>query len=305
MDMGYQPVHLYASGTFQAFSSGGINKAALANPTGFPMEITAIKFQLLPASGDLTGASIGCRLDYQDQSCSNGFVPISMFCKSVNVMYEIGQYASTGVLNFVYRPSKPILIPPRGLLIPQFQHYGITKEDVTVGIGYSARAITAPGFKPKVQSLPYVACYRSKVMSTGQVASDAHQTDQSTETDLVNPFNEPLNVDRFVGRLNYTSQTNDVVTINELAVDNIPAHRLKVRMVDSFGEPVAGDFMPFGQVFSKLTRSWECPHVLNRKGYYLAYLDFAGEGVSPTSNAFMQAFVSMVGWRDIPYQKVV
>jgi hypothetical protein len=158
-----------------------------------------------------------------------------------------------------------------------------------VRVGYYARTVFT---KPKVVYVPWVACYTSKAFNPLSAAG----VDSSSETDLVNPHPEVLHLQRFTGRL----VTNLNATLTNERCPALGSKYLQVRMTDSYGRPIIRSYTPFAAAFQGATRSWEVDGAeLDPDAYYIIQLRKDAESifVSPTAQA--QAFVSMVGWREM------
>lgn len=301
------PMHLTASATVQPNSSGGVNAVALKNPTGQPMEILEIKFSLfctITNAGN-AGGTIGCKLDMGNFSMTNGFVPVALFGRMENQIAEenlgdSGSGASPGTViggyqnEFVWRLPHPLYVPADSVLIPQFQHRGLINNEVIVRISYSARSIAPGAAPPKKLAIPYAAFYAAKLIDAAVVG-----TDNSFETDLVNPFDEPIIIQRFGGRIFFIQNAFGSTFAQEatdLAGDQAGAN-YTVRMQDSFGRNLIQNFIPFRTAFSGVTRTWEVDRaVMDPKSYYMAYIQKATT-YGGTAGLGTQAQISLIGHR--------
>jgi hypothetical protein len=145
------------------------------------------------------------------------------------------------------------------------------------------------------------------------------RTDQSTPSDLYNPFEPELHVQRFVGRfLNFqigNSGTPDdnnygdlkgVMTFADELVDfsnNIPLAGTFVSAQDSFNNILIRDPTPFYHVFAAIDRSWTMNCVLPPKGFYLFTVDRLWAYLETQFNYTAAATVGigMISWRDVFY----
>ncbi len=291
------PIHLSAKVVLDSGSSGAASVASLKNPMGQDMEITEIKFEV---SGDITsgvnpifGGTIACELVMGDYKLTNGAIPIWCFGRAENLAAEAMFDTQTGFIfqSYAWRLPRPLFVAAGGAVVPTFTHTAFVKQKLNVRIGYSARTVTA---RPKKLYLPWVAKYASKAFNPISAAD----VDSSSQLDLVNPNPEPLHLQRFVGR---TMQTDD----NGRSIDDpvFPAFSdeyLNLRMTDSYGRPIIKNYTPFRVAFSALTRTWEMDNgtVLDPESYYLVNLKKDAMVVA-VEGSFGQAFVSMVGWREL------
>jgi hypothetical protein len=311
------PLHLTASTNLAANSSGGVNAISLKSPSGEAMEILEVRFSItavptvsstLSPAYSTYGAVIACKLDLGKYPLTNGYVPVALFGRSEELMAEqITDVGSSNLFNavcneYAWRPPHPIYVPKGAVLVPTFQHRGITPFDLNVRISYAARLIPDGTPAPKRVMLPYVAAWGS-----GTFDAAVTGTDRSTETDLVNPFKEPLYIQRMVGRvINVFVATNRVDEGITTPTETVPALLWNVRIVDSHGHPVVQKFTPFRLVFSSVTRSWDMdPSVtLAPMSFYSAYVRKDVLGGYPALNSLnTQAFISIVGWRDVVGEK--
>jgi len=294
------PLHLTASTTIAASSSGGVNAISLKNPLGQAMEILAIKWQLLVSSSFAMslGTVIGCKLDLGKFPITNGFVPVGMFGKSEGLISE--QMSDVNVANlcaneYIWRLPRPLYVPKGAVLLPTFQHRGITQQSVTVRVSYSARSVPENAPPPKKVALPYAAFYGSQSFDASVAGTDA-----SVETDLVNPFDEPLYLQRMTGRVVNVQYSSGFIDEGVSVHPESIAASWNVRIVDSFGRPIVRRFVPLRLAFSGVSRSWEMSPepIMDPKSFYTAYL--RKDTTTYSANQFLtQAFVSIVGCRDV------
>lgn len=296
------PVHLSASVVLPSGSNGTVPAAALKNPMGQDMEILEVKFEISGPYGDgrsneVWGGTIWCELVMGSHKLTNGSVPVWNFGRAENVD-RTQQVDGTDDLSFVaysWRLPRPLFVPAGAVVVPNFTHTGLVSEAVNVRIGYSARTVFA---RPKKIYVPWVAKYVSKSFNPMNDAG----TDSSTELDLVNPNTEVLHLQRFVGR---TLTVGSEGILEEAEPGYFGSQTLLVRMTDSYGRPVVRSFTPFRDVFTPLTRSWELDNGadLDPEAFYRVDLKVNAITLDPgqanASNASAQAFISMVGWREL------
>lgn len=299
------PIHLTATATLGSNSSGGVNAIALKNPLGQPMEILQIKWSLYQSAtnrGDVGGV-IACKLDLGKHSLTNGFVPVWSFGRVENLTGEIINGTDTNgtvytTNEFSWKLPQPLYVPANAVVIPTFQHRGLIEQEIQVRISYSARSIPPGTPEPKKVSIPYAACYVSKSFNVNNAG-----TDSSSETDLINPFDEPLFLQRLTGRVAQLNLSNTPPTIYDsdetYAGETVSTIQYNVRLIDSFGRPLIRNFVPFRMAFSGVTRTWETDgDVMDPRSYVLAYVrkDVPYQGASG-SNIISQAFIGLVGHR--------
>lgn len=295
------PIHLSGSVVIASGANATVPASALKNPMGQDMEILEIKFELsLPAfvlsayNASFAGATIACELTMGSLKLTNGSIPVFLFGRAENLSAEskYDRATETVYAAFTWRLPRPLFVPAGAAVVPNFTHTGMTPDAINVRIGYSARTIFV---KPRRIYVPWVAKYSSKSFNPISAAD----TDASIELDLVNPNPETLYLQRFVGRTvsvnpSYVGKTEGPVAFS--------SQYLSARITDSYGRPIVRDFTPFYGIFSPLTRSWEMDNgaVLDPESYYLVNLRKDAMTMSAFyASAYAQAFISMVGWREL------
>lgn len=300
------PIHLSGAVQLQTGTAGGIAPAALKNPMGQDMEILEVKFEVSGSLGQNAdvgvpyGGSIGCELALGSYKLTNGAVPVWNFGRAENrpgeAKIETIGFASTpySYCSYSWRLPRPLFIPAGAALVPNFNHFGYVPFTLGVRIGYSARSVFK---RPKTIYLPWVASYKSKVFNPITDAS----TDASDEEELINDTDRVIKLQRFTGRLQYIFPDGTTSDIDPVSVG---ARYLTMRMVDSYGRPIVRTYTPFHSVFSPLTRSWELEDIgaqLDPGAFYRVFLKKAAMTMASGQNGGqVQAFVSMVGWREEP-----
>lgn len=297
------PLHLTASTTLASNSAGGVNTISLKNPLGTPMEILEIKWQLRCTNLALAGGMVGCKLELGKIPLTNGFVPIWNFGRALNV--DLGEIprddfiatyfstvASERYNEYVWKLPRPLYVPAGAVVTPTFQHRGYLQENVQVRISYSARSLPE-GHTPPTINVPWVSSYTSKVFDKMGPAD----TDQSQETDIVNPHDEHVNVQHLVGRIiTFDRAEPTVIVIDD---SDIGAALLRVRATDSKGDPVIPYPSLFHSIFSLTTRAWDISYKVDPKAFYLFYLSKAAPATAGVDAYASQAFISLVGWREL------
>ncbi len=291
------PVHLSANVVLRANTSGSVPAAALKNPMGKDMELLEIKFEISgpgDASAFVFGGTISCELTMGTHRITNGSIPVWNFGRAENLAAENNFDVDKSYCSYSWRLPRPLFIPAGAVLVPKFSHSGFVSDTVNVRVGYSCRTVFV---QPRKIYLPWVAKYASKAFNPIENAD----VDVSSELDLVNPHPEVFHLQRFVGR-------TQILRTDQTASENDPQYfgsrYLQMRMVDSYGRPILRNFAPFRSVFGALTRSWEMDNgaELDPEAYYRVNLRKDALTLAGGSNdiaAVAQAFISMVGWREL------
>lgn len=294
------PIHLSSSIVLRSGTVGEPSPAAFLNPMGKDMELLEVKFEI---SGPLQngntpvfGGTISCEMVLGEIKVTNGAIPVWNFGRAENLDGETVVDTTDVVADrrgfsaFSWRLPRPLFIPAGNVLKPKFTHTGYVPDTLNVRVGYSCRTVNKA---PKKVCVPWVAKYASIVFNPLDTAAKT----QSAELDLVNSNPEPLHLQRFVGRTLLLSPDG---TGSENFPQLFGSQALKLRIVDSYGRPIVRSFTPFRSVFAAATRSWELDNgsILDPNSFYRVLIQkdamvLADPGWSG------QAFVSMVGWREV------
>jgi len=295
------PIHLSGSLLLFPGSSGSVPPAALKNPMGQDMELLEVKFELslvtaiTGAENIPAGASIWCELMMGGNKLTNGAIPVWNYGRAENIEGEYKRDTTSGreFLAYSWRLPRPLFIPAGAVVIPKFTHTGLFPGAISVRIGYSARTVFT---KPKVVYMPWVAKYVSKAFNPITAAG----TDASSELDLVNPHPEVLHLQRFTGRL-YTSRGTTAAGPSTADIaPEIGGLYLFARMSDSYGRPIVRSYTPFQSVFEGVGQSWEMDGAtLDPEAFFVVNLRKDALSTTVYPSAQTQAFVSMVGWREL------
>lgn len=289
----------------------------LRNPLRTPMWLDSIVItpQYLTTPQTSFGASqalgdLQIRLTLGREPLTNGFVPVMTLDKIPNVSRgfnpNVGvttpQVTALGAWSYIWRFKRPLFVPANGYVVPEFFNTGKT-QNVTysnIVLTYRGRSLPA-GFQPKEVHIPWNTAF---VGAVRDLDSPADWTEQSKETDLVNPFDEPLKTSRMNGVVcvsgfpSWYTPTNNFFFIDQ--------EYITVRMTDSMGGIIVRDPTPFGHLFQPLCASWPLSTVMQPHQNYLVMLDlnlnvsFAGIFASNK----LQPLIAISGYRTKPIDKV-
>lgn len=314
------PISLTATGTVKAGSVAGVNADALVSPYGLPMEIHEIKWLLSAPTNQIIGAGVGCSFELGDYKITNGYVPINAFCKSMLLIPVGGDFTDLSMnstngeevqttpsyANFVWRLKTPIFVPAGAVLLPKFQHRNLIPDDVTIQITYSGTVLPA-NHRPKKLTLPWVAYWAADGVDYVTALAQA-----SLESDLVNPYNTPLHVQRFVGRINYGGNISSVPPSERFTVaaessgngnglTEMAGKYFTVTMVHSSGANIIQSPTKFESVFYSGTRAWDVNIDIPARSYFVVQLNKIADATATGSTATLrfQPIIGMIGYREI------
>lgn len=278
-------------------SSVECDSEALTVPFRKPAIIDEVRWSVRRSGGSNPnvynpGGLVGCRLSLGGLDLTNKFVPLWLFGPVIQDPGLTERVSDTdfgaALVNFAtFRWKMPVpLEVPSGLsLRAEISLAADNFGDTQVDIAYAGRYLGARDKIAKTLRVPYVSTFITK-------RGDTYA--ESGEKDLWNPFQVPLNVQRFVGRLEYRDSGRGF-TVNE-AVDPTTIHAVKVKMRDSVGDVITRGEPHFYSIFEGSRRAWTFGRQLHPKEQY--YATVFGLENSLDAGVFTNAQVSLVGWRE-------
>jgi len=291
----------------------------LINPFKTSMLLDEIRFQVsaVNAAGvvqdgaftDLTGV-LHVQLDMGRTPLTKGFVPVWALGKQLDALLETSLVSAiSNSRRFVtWRLPKPLFVPPGEFVIPQFKLRGdlfnplaavpAAGVNADVRVTYFGRSLPSDYPWPKNLHVPYVAAWSAPVLSSGDVAITNYEV-ESTEADLVNSLNEPLRLQRFLGRL-MTQVPNDSFSGVSAPGDTIDvgSQFLLVRMGGGTGGIAVRDEVPFHHLFSAIDKAWTVGALLPPKSFFQAFLRTGDLSALAGPRRWVPQ-IAMVGWREV------
>lgn len=290
----YDPLVLFASCDCPpAPGEVSPNVLSLKEPHNLPMEILEIRFRIYPLNGGpnttspfafqtITGQGVGVKMDLGNIPVVNSAVPLNCFssardsgdqsvqsligttlAQALSYSQDLavstdGNTGQTAIpMMYSWRLKYPLYVPPGAVLSPTFSALGQNHFPVRIEVTYHARTREA-GYKPKGKIMvPWVTSFTSKAFN--QVGEEPAGSDNSIETDLVNPFSVPLEISRLVGVqalvVNGTNALGD-------ATEDSSDHRFRLstdKIRSSRGDDIARTPINFGGLFPFNWRAWDIP----------------------------------------------
>ncbi|HUI23373.1 MAG TPA: hypothetical protein VLY82_03160 [Nitrososphaerales archaeon] len=210
----------------------------------------------------------------------------------------------------------PMSMAPGDAFICHITNHGLLNLPITVSIALTGRV--GPDL-PVSRWIPYCASWTPPAFTPSLATATVPLTATSTERDLVNRAPAQLHISRFVGRLgrigvvgapfggNTISQNAEMVFPGvQQTVSGQPTSNWFPSAVDSFLTLTMRDSrandniptaIPFRMAFEPTERTWECAHILDPQGYYIASLTLA---VPSVIDASLQPSIAMVGSYEVP-----
>lgn len=335
-------------GLFFPGSTRGFDTGRLGNVFRQPLAIDAVNFlivakytngNLSPIEGAGTfnlGGQIHCRFRMGSFDLSSAFVPIwnygtvlqdgiedaSPEMQSVNYIVGADSLTILSFNHFRWRLPRPLYVPPGDCLAPTISwptmpntlaRYPTLSNGlnyVNVHISYAARRLPASMAAPREIDVPYVGLFEPAYVQDG-INGTVGQTASSSAADLGNPFERPLCVQRFLGRINRvgnnsSSEAHYIIDSSippeAIGAVNIeaaaPFKLITVGMQDSQGYAIVRQDISWRHVFDVNRRAWTFVRNLAAKEWYSVQLRGLGvRGGDVDENDYYQPQISMVGWR--------
>lgn len=330
--------------TFSNVPPGGVKSAdATGNFVNFykhPVLVEDIVFDwdwTVPARtaqtyGTTLGDAIRVLLKFSNNPITNGFIPVCLLARTENWRECTPQIlVATQNLHtsYVWRFARPIWLPPNAKITVQIAHI----NDFTVNVAAANQTVdvTLRGKLdesdriPQYVDVPYATAFLGAIQSNTvatQTGLAPPVTEQTAPTDLFNPFDIPLNVDRLQYEISVSSHGMDYgSTLNAnfaptdatsaqdqtgllLAGQNYGLDRryVTMKMTSSAGRALVKDYVPIGSVISSNSRTLDTKAVLEPKHYYMAFLNeqmplFTDRKPAPGLPFQMRTGISLVGSR--------
>lgn len=336
-----------------AFSRAGVigapNDTALQNPAGSPMLIDEIRFST-SALGPVYGTMM-VRIRLGQYDLTQNFVPISLIGQQVaGGAGPLGVWGLQNTPNlflqrelYSWKLAKPLYIPgSEKLVVSYLAGQGTRLDDIAtayppnIRMGIYGTVLEGDDIKkiPKKNAIPWVAYWKSNdrtvvVPGAGAAPAIGNLVENSSRSNLVNPFDQDLFVERFMGAIAIqNSQTVDAGTVtnawtdagnfltgaanatlgnSDYIVRQIISKYITVQMTNSDGDACVRTPVPFDHIFSRLDKSWPCGVTVRPKAFFHVRLNenFASLNVGTVANpvaaqtVVVRPMITMVGYREL------
>lgn len=321
-----RPVLVQSQMIVPANSGAPGNSLNLINPNGEAMMIHEIKFAVQPydqeltldqiadgefAKGLMTGGQIAVEMSLGKNPLTNGQVPIWSFGLARYLDEEAQTaYPGAGLSErsdgfYTWELKHPLFIPAGAALSVSAKSLGLVPQDSLVTVALSG--VTCPDEKRDSVILPWVCHWESPPFD-----QTARGVAESSETDLVNMFDQDLWIERFGCRLAATFLPRGSVEVNSVVqpdvVDGDAAvfsanEVLQATVKGSNGAVLVREPTPLRVIFGSRNRAWQVSARLPPQEFIRISLlkNPAPTGYTPdnASEHIVQAFFSMVGWRNV------
>ena len=321
------PVVVSDTLTLEEGDTKQFDSQALSNIFSSPMVIDEVRVQIV-APLDLQvgnfGGSVRLKLSLGRYALSSVFIPVGCLGTSFgggelgtngfdpqlfspeSIYGGFTEVNSTGF--FRWKLPRPLLCPigmPLEAIVSR-QIEGLSNvfpgaDPLTVNLSYAGRVTTQPLPPGDITApIPYVGLYEN-VFTSASVSI-------SNQTDLYNPFQGPLNVQRLIGRwqniyLDSSVETDSWIGLDQRELGGSEAILFPSTQVKTFsGFYITNGFIPGQALFDADTRSLPMNILLDRgEGLEVTIDATAGiptTGAQPSPTGSNTSFVTMIGWRN-------
>lgn len=279
------PILLSAEAVVDVNSKVELATPELANPYNTAMWLDEVRMQSFRVgNSDFNPFHMKLRLSLGRVPLTSDFIPIPMFGKVLN---SFGTWSIDGA--YTWKLPRPLYIPGGEFVVSTVFNdpMDLTAQPVPqrIRITYVGRSLGSDDRPPGKIDVPWVAMFAGPTHPMG-----ADFAEESKETDLYNPFNEPLKVQRFIGRMTIPAGEFIQPEVNRLFT--------LVRMTDSQGRFVVKDPTPFAHLFFINEMSWNVNAVLPPKGFYIVSLNQNYSSVDSMIEP-VKPFISIIGHREV------
>lgn len=287
-DMPGLPIALY-SGSRSVPANGRsrfADEQGIRNPIPGGIWVDAVHIAELnaPYADDVSiGAYIDVQFSLGPYKFSNDFIPVYVLApRDDSRTQRFMQYAT-------WHLPKPLYIPQGGVISPEFMNRDSSTH--TVRVVFKGRH-HGPSPAPSMIDVPWIGLWKGARRSGSTDTSD-----QSNQSHLLNPFNMPLEIERFTAALIGSSSTTNTLDSGSLATATSLFTSIFIRMIGSDGKIIIRDRTPWGSVFNLEDNTWWAKSSLGPKEWIIAYVDELLSGVTyPDANNF-DPYIAMVGSR--------
>lgn len=193
-----------------------------------------------------------------------------------------------GYNSVVFRLPKPLYLNPGDMFVPRFHNR--TQRNIEIQVTYAARRTPV---RPSENWYPYITSYTTAQFP--MTASTDSFLFESTPSDLVNPYDVPLLVDRLVGYIGGPGPLSESGT----SIYDYVGEYLNVRLFDSNERPIVRDLTPFNALFNLQSRAWQMKAILHPHEYYIAQLSYENNAAQYVVNTsiYNNANIILIGSR--------
>ena len=280
------------------------DETRIKNPTSSPIWVHGIRFGLVAASGSVLsglGGAIGVKMNLGQTPLMQSYVPLWLL-RTQTTDAELITQNSKFIYRYTWMFRKPLLMLPGQYLSPLFNYPGMLSgtDPATVAVQMTMLADIAESV-PQTVSVPWACSFAAQKTVAGTAAL---ALPESRRTDLFNPHDFPLHIDRLTGRIMINQLDGD----DEYAtgVSTYPSANTNVRMFREDGSAIIRDPTAFAHAFSQPLKAWRMEGcVMPPRSYYQAVIDVDySDSTAYGADAVIQPMIGLLGYRDIPLSQL-
>ncbi len=281
------------------------DETRLKNPTEQPLMVKGLRFGIQQgeaiASYPGVGGAIGVKINVGKTPLMQKYVPLWLLRTQTTDSEEIVSVHT--MLRYTWMFRKPMLLLPGQYLTALFNYPGMLKgTDPATNIVNITMLADIAERTPSIVSVPWACSWAAQSTVAGAAAL---VLPESVRNDLFNPHDEPLQIDRFTGRI-MINQTDGDDEYASVGTSTYPSANTNVRMFREDGSSIIRDPTAFAHVFSQPLKAWRMENaVMPPRSYYQAVIDVdysstAAYGVG----SVIQPMIGLLGYRDIPLEQL-
>lgn len=320
------PVILSDSTTLEEGDNKQMDVQALSNFFDTPMVIDEVRTQIISPNVELQvgnfGGSIRLKLAAGRFALNSVYVPVGCLGPTYDggtmdsATYAAGLFSPESLLSgftdpyhmgfFRWKLPRPLVIPPGTALDAKIsrQIEGLnivypSTTTVSVNVAYVGRVSKKALPSGIAVPIPYVGLFENVFTSANVAISD--------QLDLYNPFVQPLNVQRLIGRwqniyLDSGDPSSSLISLDANGTSGGSVIEFPPTQIMLFnGFAITDGFRPGGSIFEYNTRSLVANIELSRGQGFEVTIDATSgvpsTGAQPTPTGSNTSFVTMIGWR--------
>ena len=274
-------------------AAGVVNIQDLRNPLDVPILVEEILFNVSNANG----VDVRLNLKLGADELVKQYTPLWLLGSAKNLSVFNGSAGPTTLLPqlnssiFGMRMHSELILYPGEFLNPTFYNAAqLNSASVSVRVIVRCRAMKVDAQK---QSLPWISYF----VGVPQVPT-ASYTEETVESDLFNPYDVPLSLDRMVGGVASLPGTGTVPTPYGVPIAmDAGLNYAEIRMVDGSGQPIIRDFTPLGHLFQLMDFSWRLKGTMPANSFWKAYIQENYASINTSGYGNLQLQMSLIGHR--------
>ena len=206
---------------------------------------------------------------------------------------------------YLWTLPRPLYVPCNSTLQVKVKS-GVA--DGSAVVTFIARVLPKGYPVPRTADVPYATSFRPGMISVGATETDTDKYIYSSgPNDLNNPFNFPLNVQRFTMGVTGTFGISPVYSVDQyLKFQQDVSMRIfpKITLADQRGSPIVREPIGLAQFVSIIRTNTDARFVLDPKEAVYCIADQTHKIGATSGGQIVQVGLGLVGWRQVPVSEV-